>query len=290
MASDRGTLSRAGGPGAGHPTSAAPTVPGGRQLPGAPRERRPALAALAILLIIGGGLAAAALVLATSKRLTGIEITQPVTQGQQIPLTAMQPVQVASGTGVQYALWTQRFAVAKTFAATTIPAGTVMTAGMAAQNGTSLHNKVLVGLALKAGQLPSSLSQGQTVAIYAVSSSGGGSTGCPQTAGTVLAGNAVVQAVGGESSASGTGTTNVTVAVDPNDAGKVSCSASGNGVAIAVEPGGASEAPAPSGSQPGTAPSAPYAGSTAGAGATQGAQPSPPVKRPKATPAPTGTG
>ena len=290
MASDRGTLSRGAATGADHPVSGAPTAPGGRRLPSAPRERRPALAALAILLIIGGGLAAAALVLTTSKRLTAIEITQPVSVGQPIPLSAMQPVQVASGTGVQYALWSQRFSVARSFAATTIPSGTVLTDGLASRTGTSLQGKVLVGLALKDGQMPGGLSQGQTVAIYAVSNNGGGSTGCPTTVGSVLSSNAVVQNMGNASSSSGSGTTDVTVAVDPGDAGKVSCSASGGGVAIAEEPGGSSAAAAAgSGLQQGQPGAAPTAGPSTSTG--PGTQPSTPAKpRKKATPPPTGIG
>ena len=289
MASDRGTLSRGSATGADHPVSGAPTAPGGRRLPSAPRERRPALAALAILLIIGGGLAAAALVLATGKRITAIEITQPVSQGQQIPVTAMQPVQVASGTGVKYALWSQRQSVARTFAATNIPSGTVLTAGMASNAGTSLANKVLVGLALKEGQMPSDLTQGQAVAIYAVSNSGGGSTGCPATVGSLLSSDAVVQAIATANSASNSGATNVTVAVDPGDAGKVSCSASAGGVAVATEPGGSSAAAAAGGGlqqQQGTAPTAAPSNSP---GALPGSQP-PAKPRKKASPAPTGIG
>ena len=270
--------------------SATPTAPAGRRLPGAPRERRPALAALAILLIIGGGLASAALVLATGKRMTAIEITQPVSQGQQIPLTAMQPVQVASGTGVQYALWSQRLSVAKTFAATNIPAGTVMTNAMASATGTSLAGKVLVGLALKDGQMPSGLGQGQTVAVYAVSNSGGGSTGCPATVGTPLSTNAVVQSIGNSSGASGSGTTDVTVAVNPGDAGKVSCSASAGGVALAMEPGGSSAAAAAGGGlQQGQRGTAPSAAPSTGTGTSPGTLPTANPRK-KATPARSGIG
>ena len=290
MASDRGTLSRGAGPGADHPVPSAPTAPAGRRLPGAPRERRPALAALAILLIIGGGLAAAALVLASGKRETAIEITEPVAQGQPIPIAAMQQVQVASGTGVHYALWSQRFSVARTYAATAIPAGTVLTTGLASSSGASLQGKVFVGLALKDGQLPGGLAPGQTVAVYAVSSSGGGSTGCPVTVGDLISGDAVVQSIGSASSGSGNGTTDVTVAVSPSEAGKVSCSASAGGVAIATVPGGSSASAGLQQGQPSTAPST---GPTAGTGSGSGTGTQPaitPRPRKKPTPAPTGIG
>jgi hypothetical protein len=274
MASDRGTLSRGAGPGADHSVPGAPTAPAGRRLPSAPRERRPALAALAVLLIIGGALAATALVLETGKRVTAIEITQQVSQGQQIPASAMQPVQVASGTGLHYVPWSQEASVARYFAATTIPAGTLLTNSLAAPTGTSLAGKEEVGLALKDGQMPSGLAAGNTVAAYAVSNSGGGSTGCPAPIGTVLSSDAVVVSKAGASNASNTGTTDVTVAVDPADAAKVSCAASAGGVALAQVPPGSSAAASGGGSQQGQPGTAPSAGPGTGTGSAPGVQPS----------------
>ncbi len=94
--------------GADHqPTWAEPTAPGARRLPGRPRERRPALAALAVLLILGGALAAGFLVLQSGKRVAAIEISAPVGAGQRIPVSAMQQVQIAAGSGLDYVPWTE---------------------------------------------------------------------------------------------------------------------------------------------------------------------------------------
>src|SRR5450759_5082068 len=88
----------------------------GRRVPGAPRERKPALAALAVLLILGGALGAGFLVLQSGKRVAAIEISQPIGVGQQIPRSAMQEVQIASGTGLDYVPWSEASQVAQFYA------------------------------------------------------------------------------------------------------------------------------------------------------------------------------
>src|SRR5215472_8129502 len=103
------------------------TAPSSRRLPTARRERKPALAAFALLLIIGGALAAGLLVVQSGKRVAAIEITQQVGTGQRIPLGAMQQIQVASGTGLDYVPWAEAGQVARFYAATTIPPGTLLT-------------------------------------------------------------------------------------------------------------------------------------------------------------------
>src|SRR6266849_3057112 len=96
MSSDRGTMQRGPAPGIDQQGAwSEPTAPAGRRVPRAPRERKPVLAALAVLLILGGALGAGLLVIQGSKRVAAIEISQPVGAGQRIPVTAMQPVQIA---------------------------------------------------------------------------------------------------------------------------------------------------------------------------------------------------
>ena len=53
---------------------AEPTSPAGRRLPSAPRERKPALAALAVVLVVGGALVAALLVIDAGHKTGAIEI------------------------------------------------------------------------------------------------------------------------------------------------------------------------------------------------------------------------
>jgi hypothetical protein len=241
MPSDRGTIQRGLAPETqGQGTWPEATAPSSRRLPAARRERKPVLAACALLLIIGGALAAGLLVVQSGKRVTAIEITQPVGAGQRIPAGAMQPVQVASGTGLDYVPWAEAGQVARFYAATTIPPGTLLTSAMVARASGVTTGQDVLGLALSGGQLPAQLKAGDHVGIYAVSGQANGSAGCPGTAGDALTGDAVVVSVltPGNASLAGSpgGTTDVTVAVSPADAGAVACDAAAGNVAVVVLP------------------------------------------------------
>ena len=212
MPSDRGTLPRgsarsglagnvltgsgSAGSGGQRPTWQEPTAPAGRRLPSAPRERKPALAALAVLLIIGGALGAGFLVIQSGKRVAAIEISQQIGAGQRIPLSAMQQVQIAAGSGLAYVPWDQAAQVARFYAVSTIPPGTLLTNEMVATTSTSVAGKALLGLALKDGQLPHGLQDGDHVDIYQVSDA---QETCPGSSGGALAANAIVLAIGAPS-------------------------------------------------------------------------------------------
>ena len=144
MSADRGTLTR-GAPPDQKPWPQA-TAPNGRRPPSAPRERRPALAALALVLIIGGALAAAYLVVRSGNRVAAIEVTQQVGAGQQIPLAAMREVQVAPG-GVGYVPWSEAAQVTQYYAATAIPPGTLLSAAMVTRTANLAAGRDVVGLA-----------------------------------------------------------------------------------------------------------------------------------------------
>ncbi len=191
MPSDRSTLQR-GAPGGDHSAWQEPTAPGGRRLPSAPRERKPALAALAVLLILGCALGTGFLVIQSGKRVAAIEISQEVGAGQRIPATAMQEVQIASNSGLSYVPWNQAAQVARFYAASPIPAGTLLTNAMVASSTTSTAGRALEGLALKDGQLPRGLQVGQHIDIYEVSDS---TQQCPGHPGSTLAPNAIVIAI-----------------------------------------------------------------------------------------------
>ncbi len=237
MPHDRGTVPRGlAGSADQQPIWAEPTAPAARRLPRRPRERRPALAALAVLLILGGALAAGFLVLQSGQRVTAIEISAPVGAGQRIPLSAMQPVQIASGTGLDYVPWDEASQVTRFFTVSAIPAGTLLTRGMVAATGASVAGKAVLGLALKDGQLPRGLQDGDRVAIYQVSDA---QETCPGGSGGLLTADAVVLTVGVPAATSGSqAQADVEVAVNPADAGAVACNAANGIVGIAVLPGG----------------------------------------------------
>ena len=237
MSTDRGTMQRGPVPGVDQQGAwAEPTAPAGRRLPSAPRERKPALAALAVLLILGGALGAGFLVLQSGKRVAAIEISQQVGAGQKIPLSAMQEIQVASDTGLNYVPWSQASQVAQFYAAGAIPPGTLLTTAMVVRASGVTTGKDVLGLALKDGQWPSQLAVGDHVTIYAVSGTAG--AGCAATGGSPLSVNAIVlYASNGASGTTASGAaTDVTVAVNPADAGAVACNASVQNVALVLLP------------------------------------------------------
>jgi hypothetical protein len=243
MVSDRGTLPR--GAVSDQPASwAEPTAPGGRRMPSAPRERKPALAALAVLLVALGAVAAGYLVMNAGHRIGAIEVVQEIGQGQQIPASALREVQIATGTGVSYVAWQYAGRVTGTFAATQIPAGTLLTQTMTSSTNNLTAGKVEVGLSLKAGQAPGNLIIGDTVEAFPV----GTGSGCSGTAasnntsgsapGVPLATGTIASLLG---STSGNGTTaSVTLAVPATDAGTLACYASAGDVAITLVPGSGS--------------------------------------------------
>jgi hypothetical protein len=252
MSSDRGTTMHRGLARGGEPQGdwAQPTAPSARKLPGSPRERKPALAALAVVLILGGALAAGYLMLQSGKRADAIQISREIGQGQQIPLSAMQEVQVPANSGLHYVPWSQASQVARTFAATAIPPGTLLTPNMAVSTNGLTNGRTVMGLALKDGQLPSGLTVGDRINIYEVRDA---SEACPGAPGSLLSGDAVVLGVSTPSSASSSAVADVEVAVNPSTAGPVACNAANGILGVAVAPGSflpqnAGPATSPSGS------------------------------------------
>lgn len=249
-----------------------PTTPASRRLPGAPRERKPALAALAVVLILGGALAVGYLMLNSAKRVAAIEISQPVGQGQQITLNDMRQVDIAADSGISYVPWSEAGQVTKFFAGTSIPTGTLLTNNMVVRTNTLTNGKDVMGLALKDGQLPAGLAVGDHVNIYEVSDA---TEACPGAPGSLLSGDAVVLNIGTPSATSSSAVADVEVALNPATAGPVACNASNGILGIAIQPdnglapasgnvGGGTSAGTPS-STPGTARHS-KAGGAAGAG------------------------
>ena len=123
-------------------------------MPSAPRERKPALAALAVLLVALGAVAAGYLVINAGHRVGAVEITQQVGQGQRIPASAIKEVEIASNSGINYVAWQYANRVAGIYAAVQIPAGTLLTSAMTTATNNLATGKVQVGLSLKPGQAP----------------------------------------------------------------------------------------------------------------------------------------
>jgi hypothetical protein len=212
-------------------------------VPRAARERKPALAALALLLIVGGALAVGYVVTQNAKRVAAIEISAPLAVGQRIPVSAMHEVQIATNSGISYVPWNEAGQVSQFYAGNAIPAGTLLNASMVVRASGVTAGKDVLGLALKNGQLPGNLQAGNHVDLYEVNN---GAPGCPGSPGQAIAHNAVVLDLSSPSADSGNaGTTDVVVAVSPADAGAVACNASNGMVGVAVLPAGGNGASVP---------------------------------------------
>lgn len=215
-------------------------------MPSAPRERKPALAALAVLLVALGAVAAGYLVINAGHRVGAVEITQQVGQGQRIPASAIKEVEIASNSGINYVAWQYANRVAGIYAAVQIPAGTLLTSAMTSATNNLAAGKVQVGLSLKPGQAPANLLIGQSVEAFGVgtgsgcgaaAAGGGGGTGGGNGSGSgVPITTGVIASVVGSTASNGS-TAAVTLAVPDADAGVLACYASAGDVAIALTPG-----------------------------------------------------
>lgn len=214
-------------------------APGGDRLPSAPRERKPALAALAVLLVLLGALGTTLLVMRAGDREEAVAITKRVPAGQKVPQSAIKSVMVAEDSGVQYVPWDQRGALHKYRASADLVPGTVLVGGMLSE-GRGLHSgQVVVGLSLKAGQYPPGLRAGDTVSAYRASSSGSAAkTDSSQSGGgdDPIAASATVQSVGGGSQQF-SGDRPVSVVVGRSEAQALTSAASNNEVSLVITTG-----------------------------------------------------
>ncbi|MFF1377047.1 hypothetical protein [Streptomyces sp. NPDC058308] len=226
--------------GAGNNRSAAPAQPAvGERLPAPPRERKPALAALAVLLILVGALGATVLVLRAGDRIEVVRVTAPIAAGES-PAEGknIDHVMVAGDSGINYVKWEQRGVLAKLKAKSAIPAGAVVVGEMFARKTGLPAGKASVGLSLKEGQYPSDLKAGDTVAAYPVvsgTSTGKGSTGSgSSSSGTPLVADAKVFTIADKSDATvSTGNQNITLLVPQEEAAALASAASEGKVVVA---------------------------------------------------------
>ncbi|MFI1094535.1 hypothetical protein [Streptomyces sp. NPDC020917] len=214
----------------------------------APRERKPALAALAVLLILVGALGATVMVMRAGNKIEVVVINDNIAAGQPIPMSALKDVEISDVKGIQFIRWGQRNDLTKNYrAATNLMPGTVLTLNQLTkgQNGLT-SGKSIVGLSLKDGQFPDGLKAGDTVAAYRVgndvskstSSSSDGSSGDSLGGDTsLISGSVIVQNVKGSSSDFSSGNTSVKVLVDSSVAGKLTIAASAGDVALVLVSG-----------------------------------------------------
>ncbi|GGV76853.1 hypothetical protein [Streptomyces massasporeus] len=232
--------------GAGAGRSAAPAQPSvGDRLPTPPRERKPALAALAVLLILVGALGVTMLVLQVGDRVEVVKVTKEIQAGESVG-TNVTSVMVAADDSINYVKWDQLATLKTLKAKSTIYSDTVVMGQMFAKKASLPAGKASVGLALKEGTYPADLKAGDLVSAYRVSSTGSGSNSSDSNSGsggTSSSGGALVDAarvntVAADDDATvSTGNLSITVLVDQADAAALASAAAANQVAIVHVPG-----------------------------------------------------
>lgn len=224
--------------GAGAGRSAVPAQPSvGDRLPTPPRERKPALAALAVLLILVGALGVTTLVLQAGDRVEVIKVTDTIQAGESVTDSNTTSVMVADDDTINYVPWEQRNSLKKLKAKSTIYGGTVVVGDMFTGGSGVPAGKAVVGLALKEGQYPKDIESGAVIAAYRVgtarAASGSEDDGTDASSGGLLVEDARVYKVAeSDDSAVSTGTLSLTLLVDQADAAALTQAASAGEVAI----------------------------------------------------------
>ncbi|MGX5213374.1 hypothetical protein ACWKT3_32580 [Streptomyces violaceus] len=232
--------------GAGAGRSASPAQPSvGDRLPAPPRERKPALAALAVLLILVGALGVTMLVLQVGNRVEVVKVTKEIQAGESVG-DNVTSVMVAADDSINYVTWEQLSTLKSLKAKTTIYPDTVVMGQMFAKKASLPAGKASVGLALKEGQYPSDIKAGDIVSAYRVSTSGApsnsaddstGSGGTSSSGGAIVDDARVNNVAEDDDATVSTGNLSLTVIVDEADAAALASAAAANQVAIVHVPG-----------------------------------------------------
>jgi hypothetical protein len=205
-----GTATATGGFQAGRGASA-------NRLPSAPRERKPALAALAVLLILAGALSTMLLVTRSGNRVDVVMMKNTLTVGQQIdPDRDLKAVSVAADNSIPYIKWEQRYDLRNRTTYNALVQGSILMVDMLGQPGKSSapSGTTVVGIVLKPGHYPfRQLFPNDTVTVLGPAPGGtSGTTGStPAAGGSAKIGTAQIVAI------SGTDTLSVTLAAPSAD-------------------------------------------------------------------------
>jgi hypothetical protein len=211
-----GTATATGGFQAGRGASA-------NRLPTAPRERKPALAALAVLLILAGALSTMLLVTRSGNRVDVVMMKNTLTVGQKINSeTDLVDVSVAADNNIPYIKWDQRGQLNGLTTYNPLVRGSILFVAMLGEPGKSSapSGTTVVGVQLKVGHYPfGNLFRNDTVTVLAPndksSSSSGQNNSSQSSSGSPLIGSAQIVSI------SGNDTLNVTLAASAEVAQKI---------------------------------------------------------------------
>jgi flagella basal body P-ring formation protein FlgA len=145
----------------------------GNRMPAPPRQRRPALAAIAILLIVGGALVAGLLAIRMDSRVSVIAASDSISPGAKITAGDLKKVSVASDQ-LDLIGWQYRNKIVGTYAKGTIYPGMLMSTQMLDSESPVGNGRVIVSVLRNPALTPKELAKGDLVQV--VRASGNSST------------------------------------------------------------------------------------------------------------------
>ncbi|MFB9378862.1 SAF domain-containing protein [Kineococcus gynurae] len=206
------------------------------------RERRPGLAALGAVLVLGGTLGGALLVHRSGDRAEVVVVTRDVAPGARITAEDLGTTRVAAD-GAALVPAASAAAFVGSSAGTRIPAGTLLNPAMTVAGDAVPEGAVVVGAVLSDAQRPSApLAVGDVVRVFLVADTAA-ATGAAPAAGSpgdvlvpaarVLATGAGADAAAGAGlTAAGTGSDTVSLLVDEEQAPAVVAAAAAGQIAL----------------------------------------------------------
>ena len=170
----------------------APTGPaaGRGRLPVPTRDRRPALAALALLLVLVGALGAALVVYRSGQRVDVLISTHEIRPGEQVTAADFTTARVSKDGGQTIPANVESSFIGS-YAVVDIPTQTLLNAKMFLANALPA-NSVIIGVTVSQADRPAApINTGDVVQVYIVPS-GGGSSSTSSTAGGLASGAPVL--------------------------------------------------------------------------------------------------
>jgi SAF domain len=140
------------------------------RLPSA-RERRPALAALAVLLIVGGAFASGFLALQAGNRADFLRLKASVAQGEEITDTDLESVSLPEDMDGVISV-DDRDDVVGLHAKAPLLSGTILTEDMVTEDSGIPEGQVKIAIGVDANDLNPDLQEGAAVTVYATSEEG----------------------------------------------------------------------------------------------------------------------
>ncbi len=206
------------------------------RLPAPTRERRPALAALAVLLIVGGALMSALIVLRSGNRSDYLVITHEIAVGQKLQSSDFGTASLA-GSGVNPISALARNNFVGSYATTRMYAGELATAQLFSVKPLAAPGSSLVGVQLGDGSRPSvALKAGNVVGLYFVPT--GNQAGGATTATQVLKAARVVDVASTANGLGGSSGQYVTLLIPDAKAPDVTFDAVSKQLAVVLLPDG----------------------------------------------------